>query len=164
MSHTLQPTLQCLEGHFDRKTKHHFSFIIESDGKFYELKHSYLRKYPASWVDDARLWVRMRRRTVKRTCENLARQTLQRSQTSYDKVRYVTTVSRGASVHQRHITIVQIPALYLEDLLKNDYLRLLRVDGAQSRTDQARSAVLGLSVVTASVESILVAQRQVAAN
>lgn len=164
MSHTLQPMLQCLEGHFDCKAKHHFSVIIEVDGKFYELNPSYFKKYPASWVDEFRLWVRKKKRTVKDTSEKQARQILDRSLTSYDDVCYTMTVSHVASAHQQHVTIVQIPSLYLDALIAARHLRPLPVDRTLSRMEQARSAVLGLSVVTALMEPVSTEQRLVATN
>ena len=115
-------------------------------------------------MDEARLWVRMRRKTVKRTCENLARQVLERSQTPCTKARYVTTVIRDKSIHERHVTIVSVSPIDLEDLLAKKHLRHLKVDGTLSRTEQGRSAVLGLSLVMAPVQSFSLVNRLVSSN
>jgi hypothetical protein len=146
--------LERKDGKFNSKSHNKFSFIIECEGQFYELKSTYNKSHPPGWVDQAKLLMQQYWLSVRHVCELLAQQVLARSGTPCDSenVRYVTTIVRqkGARRYERHVTIMSVSSYDIEVLSEGKHLRWLPVSAAE-RVDQVRAAVLGLSVVMSSV-------------
>lgn len=136
-------------GGFSRNCKNNFSFIIVCEGQFYELKGKYNKDHPPGWWAQAQMLVKQYKSTIKRTCELMAHQVMERSQTPCKKARYVETISssKGGRQYDRHVTTVVIHPIDRDSLLADGYLNSLRVPVDASHTKQVSAAILELPVI-----------------
>lgn len=173
-----EPQLICQDGTFDAKKKHRFSIIILCDDEYYELKQAYISDpaFALTWAEKISFFRKQSaRHSIKRTSEWWAERILGKSRTYCRECRYITTVSRPGRVYERHVVIVKVDRCDLDgtkdlvatkdsrQLIPKKHLRLLEVP-AGSRHEQARSAVLGMTVVMVPPPNVSLVQRLVSSS
>lgn len=160
------PQLLCQDGTFDTKKKHRFSIIILCDGIYYELKQSYFSnpKYALTLAEQISFYrKKSARHLIKRTSEWWAERILEKSGTYSRECQYITTVSRPGRVYERHVVIVKIEDVDVRPLIEQKHVRVLEVPPG-TRHEQARSAVLGMTVVMVPPPNVSLVQRLVSSS